>query len=77
MNEQPGRSRITLNATQVAMLEWIKAGRQAGVYPEDNFAHRITARALANRGLVRISGHGPAWRAEPTERGLSERLEPA
>lgn len=70
MNEQPQRSLIAFNATQAAVLEWIKAGCQAGVYPEDNFAHRITARALATRGLVRISGHGPSWRAEPTERGL-------
>lgn len=29
----------------------------------------VTARALASRGLVRISEHGASWRAEPTERG--------
>lgn len=71
MTDLPTRSLITLNATQIAVLQWIKAGCPAGVYPEDSFAHRITARALASRGLVRISGHGPSWRSELTERGLA------
>src|SRR5699024_11654323 len=65
----PARSTIKLNPTQVAVLEWIQSGCPDGVYPNDSYTHRITARALASRGLVRISGHGASWRAEPTERG--------
>lgn len=67
--ERPARSTIKLNPAQVAVLEWIQSGCPDGVYPTDSYTHRITARALASRGLVRISGHGASWRAEPTERG--------
>lgn len=67
--DRPARSTIKLNPAQVAVLEWIQSGCPGGVYPKDSYTHRITARALASRGLVRISGHGTSWRAEPTERG--------
>lgn len=67
--DRPARSTIKLNPAQVAVLEWIQSGCPGGVYPNDSYTHRITARALASRGLVRISGHGTSWRAEPTERG--------
>ena len=63
------RSPIQLNAVQVAVLTWIVEGCPDGAYPEDSYAHRITARALRSRGLVEISGHGSSWRAVPTERG--------
>ncbi|WP_426624286.1 helix-turn-helix domain-containing protein [Leifsonia sp. McL0607] len=69
MTELPERSLIKLNPAQIAVLEWIKDGCPPGVYPDNDFAHRITARALANRALVRVAGHGASWRAEPMERG--------
>lgn len=51
------------------MLEWIKTGCHAGVYDEDDFTHRISARALEGRGLVEIRGRGKSWIATPTPRG--------
>jgi len=66
---RPDRSPIHLNAAQAAVLAWIVEGCPDGVYPDDSFAHRITARALKNRGLVQISGHGDSWRAVATPRG--------
>lgn len=51
------------------MLSWIVEGCPSGVYPDDSFAHRISARALASRGLVSLTGHGLSWHAEATERG--------
>lgn len=53
----------------MSVLEWIQAGCPDGIYPDGSYTHRITARTLASRGLVRISGHGASWRAELTERG--------
>lgn len=69
MTDAQDRSRIVLNAGQQAILQWIVEGRPPGVYPDDEFSHRVSARALKNRGLVEISGHGKSWRATPTERG--------
>lgn len=63
-------SSIRLTDSQSAVLEWIKAGCPAGVYDEDeHYSHRLSARALANRGLVKIRGHGPTWVATLTPRG--------
>ncbi|WP_426624456.1 helix-turn-helix domain-containing protein [Leifsonia sp. McL0607] len=70
MTELAERSLITLNPAQIAVLDWIKDGCPPGVYPDNDYAHRITARALANRGLVRVSGRGSSWCAEPMERGV-------
>lgn len=69
MNDPEVRSTIVLNSAQIAVLEWIKAGCPDGVYPEGDFGHRISARALQSRGLVQVSGHGARWRAQLTERG--------
>ncbi|NYF16003.1 excisionase family DNA binding protein [Microbacterium sp. AK009] len=63
-------SPIQLNPAQTAVLAWIVDHCPEGVYSDDSFAHRITARALKNRGLVEISGRGATWRAVPTARGL-------
>lgn len=68
-DESEGRSTIRLNATQQAILRWIVAGCPPGAYPEDEYSHRVSARALKSRGLIEISGHGKSWRAVPTERG--------
>lgn len=63
-------SSIRLTDRQVAVLEWIKAGCPAGAYDDDeHYSHRLSARALANRGLVKVRGHGPTWDATLTPRG--------
>lgn len=63
------RSPHQLTPSQAAVLSWIVEGCPDGVYPEDSFAHRISARALVSRGLVNVSGHGQSWQAVPTESG--------
>lgn len=62
-------STIRLNEKQQAVLAWIVRGCPPGVYPEDEYSHRVAARALKNRGLVELSGHSKSWRAVATERG--------
>jgi hypothetical protein len=64
-----GRSPHRLSESQAAVLSWIVQGCPDEVYPEGSFAHRISARALASRGLVEVRGHGQSWHAVPTERG--------
>lgn len=68
MND-PVQSTIKLTDRQQDVLNWINDGCPDGVYPPEDFAHKASARALHNRGLVRISGKGPTWSAAPTERG--------
>lgn len=69
MIEATDRSRIELTAGQQAILSWIVQGCPPGIYPDDAFSHRVSARALKNRGLIDITGHGKSWRATATERG--------
>lgn len=66
---------VSLNEAQVAVLRWIASGSPPGVM--EGYTHRVSASALRTRDLVRISGRGPSWRAELTERGREqlERLE--
>lgn len=54
-------ARIALNDLQVEILTWIRDGTPDGVY--EDYRPRIVARALHNRGLVDVSGHGKNWRA--------------
>lgn len=65
-----GRSKLALTAGQREVLEWIATGCPGGVY-EDGYSHRITARALASRGLVEIVGRGATWAATITEAGTA------
>ena len=67
--EAVARSTIELNEKQIKVLEWVKQGCPDGVFPDDNYSHRVSAKALHSRGLLRVSGHGTNWRAEITERG--------
>lgn len=60
-----------LNDKQLRVLRWIDRGCPDGEYVNDNYGHRITAKALASRGLVRIEGHGPSWKATLTDAGVS------
>ena len=56
-----------LNPTQLEVLIWVRDGCAPGVY--EDWAHRITARALHNRGLVVVKGHGTGWTASLTVDG--------
>jgi hypothetical protein len=58
---------VPLNPAQLEVLAWVRDGCQADVYQD--WSHRITARALDNRGLVTVKGHGGAWTAKLTEDG--------
>jgi hypothetical protein len=60
--------KIPLNAAQREVLAWVRDGCAAGVY-EDR-SHRSVARALHNRGLLIVKGHGPSWVASITEEGV-------
>jgi hypothetical protein len=58
-----------LNAAQLEQLRWVSRGCPEGVY--DGYTHRISAAALQSRGLLKVSGRGPLWRAELTPRGAA------
>lgn len=58
-----------LTEPQMAVLRWIAEGTPSGVY-EAGFEHRITARALERRGLVKVRGHGASWSATVTPAGV-------
>ncbi|MFJ3381941.1 hypothetical protein ACIPJ2_16205 [Curtobacterium sp. NPDC090217] len=58
-----------LNHKQLRVLHWIERGCPDGEYVNDNYGHRITAKALASRGLVRIEGRGRSWSATLTDAG--------
>lgn len=59
-----------LTKKQLEILVWIRDGCPPGVY-EQGYTHRIIARALVNRGLVTISGHGDSWEANITAAGIT------
>lgn len=60
-----------LNNKQIRVLRWVADGAPRDAYAEGDYAHRITAKALASRGLVRVEGHGPSWKATLTDAGAS------
>jgi hypothetical protein len=66
----------TLTVGQHKVLEWISAGCPAGMYDDDGYAHRISARALQSRGLVAIKGRGVTWSATITDSGTAYLAEP-
>lgn len=57
-----------LTDSQLYVLNWIAQGCPEGVFPEDQHSHKISARALANRGLVKIRRAG-GWNATLTDAG--------
>ena len=63
------RSADFVSLRQYEILKWISEGCPEGVY--EGTGHRQTARALHNRRLVRISGHGATWQAVVTEQGVA------
>lgn len=60
-------ARIPLNDLQLEILTWIRDGTPNGVY--EDYRPRIVARALQNRGLAEVSGHGKNWQATLTTDG--------
>ncbi len=64
-----GGPNIPLNPAQLEVLAWVRDGCTDGIYT--GWSHRITARALHNRGLVTVQGHGPAWKASLTDAGAA------
>ncbi len=61
-----GRS-VPLNPMQIEVLAWVRDRCAAGVY--EDWSHRISARALHNRGLVTVKGRGDSWTASLTDDG--------
>lgn len=57
-----------LTEGQLAVLRWVAEGRPKGFYDE-GYEHRITARALERRGLVKVQGRGHSWTAALTVGG--------
>ncbi len=57
-----------LTAAQRAVLQWVHDGCATGVY--EDWAHRLVARALHNRGLLLVKGHGSSWTATITKEGV-------
>ncbi len=68
-------SKTHLIPLQFDVLSWIADGSSGGVMTDIN--HRITARALANRGFVVIHGHGATWKATITDAGTAALQEAA
>lgn len=64
-----GRASTYLTVAQFDLLRWIADGCPEGIY--EGGAHRVSARALHNRGLVRVSGQGSTWTASITPAGKS------
>lgn len=59
--------RKALTEHQLVVLRWIAEGCPDGVWPDT--AHRISAGALRNRGMVKTSGRGSTWTASITTKG--------
>lgn len=60
-------ARAPLNDQQLEVLAWIRDGAPAESY--EDYRPRIVARALHNRNLVEVRGHGPNWSATLTDKG--------
>lgn len=58
---------MPLNAVQLEVLSWVKDGCPEDVYSD--WSHRVSARALHNRGLIEVRGRGASWAAEATDEG--------
>lgn len=62
MNRYPA-----LNFLQLKVLNWVNDGCPDGVF--DDWSHRLSARALHERGLLTVRGRGQAWTASLTDAG--------
>ncbi len=62
-----GRSADYLSVAQFDLLSWVSGGCKGGIY--EGTSYRVSARALHNRGLIRVEGSGPTWTAKITAEG--------
>src|SRR5487761_1457463 len=62
-----GRSADYLSMAQFDLLSWVSGGCKGGTY--EGTSYRVSARALHNRGLIRVEGRGPTWTAKITAEG--------
>ncbi|MFJ9710899.1 hypothetical protein [Streptomyces sp. NPDC101234] len=58
-----------LTERQLEVLRWIAKGCPAGAWDENDFAYKISAQALQNRGLVKIARRAGVWSVEVTAPG--------
>lgn len=56
-----------LTVAQFDLLRWVGEGCEDGVY--EGTPHRVSARSLHNRGLVRVTGRSATWNAIITPEG--------
>lgn len=70
-----GRASDYLSVAQFDLLRWVAAGCQEGVY--EGSAHRVSARALHNRGFLSVSGSSATWAAAITPKGTRRLQEEA
>ncbi|BBZ43656.1 hypothetical protein [Mycobacterium parmense] len=56
-----------LTVAQFDLLRWVSGGCKDGVY--EGTSHRVSARSLHNRGLVRVTGKSATWNASITPEG--------
>jgi hypothetical protein len=63
-----------LSEMQLKVLKWIGDGCPSDVFSD--YSPRISSRALAGRGLVVVSGHGPTWKATLTADGRERLAQP-
>lgn len=56
-----------LTVAQFDLLRWVSGGCKVGVY--EGTSHRVSARSLHNRGLVRVTGKSATWNASITPEG--------
>jgi hypothetical protein len=56
-----------LTVAQFDLLRWVSGGCEDGVY--EGTSHRVSARSLHNRGLVRVAGKSATWNASITPEG--------
>jgi hypothetical protein len=62
-----GRSADYLSMAQFDLLSWVSVGCKDGSY--EGTSYRVSARALHNRGLIKVEGRGPTWTAKVTAEG--------
>lgn len=70
-----GRSTNHLTVSQFDLLRWVADGCKHGVY--EGSSHRVSARALHNRGFLHVSGSGSTWAAQITPDGTRRLREEA
>jgi hypothetical protein len=67
MGAAMGRANDYLTVAQFDLLRWVAGGCKDGVY--EGSSHRVSARALHNRGFLSVSGSGATWAARITTEG--------